>query len=316
VSEVSVSTRFTSSEFWWHHALSFSQRLSMAKRPPLNAVYVFCEAARALSFTAAAESLCVTPGAVSRQIQALEAHVRRALFDRKPAGLQLTAHGRQLLERVAPNMAAIELEIERVRTASRKAVVQVDVSVTFAAHWLIPRLGTFAEEHPGIQVDVLTVDGPIDLTRSSDVFVRRDVEELRGFPAVAFMDELSVVVYAPKLLKGRTSFGKALLRGVPRIGSRTRPDLWRQYCAHHRLDEAEHRPTHEFGNTVMAIQAATAGLGVMVVPEMFVRPMLADGALRALPNGTVKTGSYSVATQATRRSRSVATFIEWMTRAD
>lgn len=287
----------------------------MAKRPPLNAVYVFCEAARLLSFRGAAEALCVTPGAVSRQIQSLEAHLRRALFDRNPTGLRLTAHGRQLLERVAPNMAAIESELERVRTASRKAVVQVDVSVTFAAHWLIPRLGTFVDEHPAIQVEVLTVDGPIDLTRSSDVFVRRDVEELRGLPAVAFTDELSVVVCAPKLVKGKTSFGRALLRGLPRIGSRSRPDLWRQFCAHHRLDEAEHRPTHEFGNTVMAIQAATAGLGVMVVPAMFVRPLLADGALKALPYDAVKTGSYSIATQTPRQSRSVATFVEWISRA-
>jgi hypothetical protein len=66
-------------------------------------------------------------------------------------------------------MAAIESEIDLVRTGSRKNVIRVDVSVTFAAHWLIPRLGTLAEEHPDIHVDVITVDGPIDLTRPTYV---------------------------------------------------------------------------------------------------------------------------------------------------
>jgi len=223
----------------------------MAARPPLNAIYVFCEAARSLSFKAAADTLCVTPGAVSRQIQSLEAHLRHSLFDRNPAGLQLTRHGRQLHERVAPSMAAIESEIDLVRTGSRKTVVRVDVSVTFATHWLIPRLSTLAEEHPDIHVDVITVDGPIDLTRLADVFIRRDAEELRGLLAHTFIDEYAVLVSAPKRVKGRTTFGRTLPGRLPRIGARSRPDLWRQWCAH-RLTTTSTRP-----NTVPRTSSTT-----------------------------------------------------------
>ena len=78
----------------------------MASRPPLNAVFVFCEAARCGSFKRAAQQLCVTPGAVSRQIQALEAHLGHALFDRGPQGVKITRKGQLLHDRVAGKMAA------------------------------------------------------------------------------------------------------------------------------------------------------------------------------------------------------------------
>jgi DNA-binding transcriptional LysR family regulator len=82
------------------------------------------------------------------------------------------------------------------------------------------------------------------------------------------------------------------------------------------LDEAQYRPTREFGNTVMAIQAAAAGLGVMVVPELFVRAMLAEQTLQVLPYETVKTGYYFIATQPKRKPRAVARFMDRVTRAD
>jgi len=81
------------------------------------------------------------------------------------------------------------------------------------------------------------------------------------------------------------------------------------------LDEAQYRPAREFGNTVMAIQAA-AGLGVMVVPELFVRAMLAEQTLQVLPSEAVKTGYYFIATQPKRKPRAVARFMDRVTRAD
>lgn len=81
------------------------------------------------------------------------------------------------------------------------------------------------------------------------------------------------------------------------------------------LDEAQYRPTREFGNTVMAIQAA-AGLGAMVVPELFVRAMLAEQTLQVLPYEAVKTGYYFIATQPKRKPRAVARFMDRVIRAD
>lgn len=288
----------------------------MASRPPLNAVFVFCEAARCGSFKRAAQQLCVTPGAVSRQIQALEAHLGHALFDRGPQGVKITRKGQLLHDRVAGKMASIQSEVELMRGRGRKAVIRVNAGVTIGMHWLIPRLAAFAEAHPDLQVQLETSDGPVDLTSAVDVFIRRQPSELRGFAATAFLDELSVLVASPRLALGRSALSAPDLSRLVHIGARSRPDLWPQWCAHHGLDEAEHRPTLEFDNSVLAIQAACEGLGAMVVPLQFIGGMLDSGLLTLIDNARVRTGAYWFVTRARKDTRRVSAFTDWLQQAE
>lgn len=287
----------------------------MASRPPLNAVFVFCEAARCGSFKLAAQRLCVTPGAVSRQIQALEEHLGHALFDRGPQGVTITRKGQLLHDRVAGKMASIQSEVELMRGGGRKAVIRVNAGVTLGMHWLIPRLAAFTDAHPDIQVQLETSDGPVDPGSAVDVFIRRDPAGLRGIAATAFLDELSVLVASPRLARSRSALGLAQLSRLVHIGARSRPDLWPRWCAHHGLDEAEHRPTLEFDNTVLAIQAACEGLGVMVVPLQFIGGMLDNGILTTLDGAKVRTGAYWFVTRARREGRRVNAFTEWLQQA-
>ena len=287
----------------------------MASRPPLNAVFVFCEAVRCGSFKLAAQQLCVTPGAVSRQIQALEGHLGHALFERVPNGVRVTRKGRLFHDRVAGKMAAIQSEVERMRGGGRKAVVRVNAGVTIGMHWLIPRLASFTDTHPDIQVQLETSDGPDDLASAVDVFIRRNPADLRGFAATTFLDEFSVLVASPRLVPARPGPGVPALSRLVHIGARSRPDLWPQWCAHHGLDEAAHRPTLEFDNSVLAIQAACEGLGAMVVPLQFVAGMLDSGLLTAIDGARVRTGAYGFITRARRDSRRVGTFTDWLQRA-
>jgi LysR family transcriptional regulator, glycine cleavage system transcriptional activator len=284
----------------------------MASRPPLNAVFVFCEAARCGSFKLAAQRLCVTPGAVSRQIQALEEHLGHALFDRGPQGVKITRKGQLLHDRVAGKMASIQSEVERMRGGGRKAVIRVNAGVTLGMHWLIPRLASFTDAHPDIQVQLETSDRPIDLKSAVDVFIRRDPAELRRFAATEFLEELSVLVASPRLAHGRSALSGAELSRLVHIGARSRADLWPQWCAHHGLDEAEHRPTLEFDNSVLAIQATCEGLGAMVVPVQFIGGMLESGLLTAIDGARVRTGAYGFVTRPRRESRRVSAFTDWL----
>jgi len=61
--------------------------------PPLNALKAFEAAARHESFTRAAEELCVTQGAVSHQVKALEAELAVKLFNRERQRLIITEAG-------------------------------------------------------------------------------------------------------------------------------------------------------------------------------------------------------------------------------
>jgi LysR family glycine cleavage system transcriptional activator len=287
----------------------------MSIRPPLNALYVFCVVVREGGFRHAAQALHLTPGAVSRQIQALEAHLKQVLFDRSAGGAAtLTPAGRRLQDSAADNMAALEAVLNPGGGVRRQAVIQVDTSVTLAMHWLIPQLAHWRERHPQLQVQIRTVEGDIDPASPADVFLRRDAAELRGLPAQIFMRERSVLVASPALLPdlaARTGTDMRWLSAVARIGTRSRPDLWPAWSAAHGLDADALAPTCEFDNTVLAIQAAVQGLGALVVPEAFVSAMLAIGALQRHATA-IDTGCYSFAVGRRQASSRVAMFTDWL----
>lgn len=288
----------------------------MATRPPLNAIFVFCEAVRCGSFKLAAQTLCVTPGAVSRQIRALEDYLGQTLFERSPRAIAVTRKGQLLYERVANKMASIQSEVDLMRGGGRKAVIRIDAGVTLAMHWLIPRLSRLSDEHPDLQVQLSTSDGCVDVSRPADIFIRRDPAELRGLPAQAFLEEFSVLVGNPGLVKGKSKLTHREIARLPRIAARSRPDLWPQWCAHHHLEEADYRPTLEFDNTVLAIQATSQALGVMVVPTLFIRGALDSRLLTTLESARIRTGSYSYATRVRRDSRRVAVLTDWLQQAE
>ena len=69
----------------------------LRRLPQLNALKAFEAAARHVSFTRAAEELCVTQGAVSHQVKALESELGIKLFNRERQRLIITDAGRDYL---------------------------------------------------------------------------------------------------------------------------------------------------------------------------------------------------------------------------
>lgn len=287
----------------------------MASRPPFTAIFVFCAAARCGSFKLAAQELCVTPGAVSRQIQTLEEYLGHALFERGSGAVRLTRKGVHLRERVAEKMYSIGLEVNLMRSGARKSIIRVDVGVTVAMHWLIPRLAEFSDANPDIEVQILTSDGPIDLTKRMDLYVRREPSEFRGLHPERFLEEYSVLVASPKFVAREGVFSVRDMARRVRIGSKSRPDLWPQWSRHHAIVEGDYQPTVEFDNTVLAIQATVEGLGVIVVPKMFVTSMLECRLLVLLDSTSIPTGFYSYVAGTRRVSEASRTFTTWMRQA-
>ena len=70
------------------------------KLPPLNALKVFEAAARNLSFTKASQELCITQGAVSKQIRVLEEYLGVVLFRRVHQGLILTKKAEEYYQNI------------------------------------------------------------------------------------------------------------------------------------------------------------------------------------------------------------------------
>src|SRR3954454_15304697 len=116
--------------------------------PPLNALRAFEAAARSESFTRAAEELCVTQGAVSHQVKALEDTLGIKLFNRERQRLVITEAGREYLAAVRDAFDQIAEATGRLVQRQSSSVLTVSTSPDFAAKWLVYRLGRFAQTHP------------------------------------------------------------------------------------------------------------------------------------------------------------------------
>lgn len=126
----------------------------MAANLPLRSLNIFAVAARYCSFKKAAEELCVTPQAVSLQVRNLEQQLSLTLFQRLPAGLQLTAEGQQLLDYVDRGVKLIEQGIDDLQQRHQRRQLRISVSPWFAVHCLLPRLSEFEQQNPQVDLQI------------------------------------------------------------------------------------------------------------------------------------------------------------------
>src|SRR5438477_4319689 len=174
--------------------------------PPLNALKTFEAAARHESFTRAAEELCVTQGAVSHQVKALEAELAKKLFNRERQRLIITEAGRDYLAVVRDALDRIAIGTERLLQRQNSGVLTVSTSPDFAAKWLVHRLGHFIEAHPEIDLRVSASLHHVEFAREEvDIAVRHGEGNWPGLDAAMLSTEQLFPVCSPKLLSGERS---------------------------------------------------------------------------------------------------------------
>src|SRR5215468_8681402 len=172
--------------------------------PPLNALKAFEAAARHESFTRAAEEICVTQGAVSHQVKALEAELSVKLFNRERQRLLITEAGREYLGVIRDALDRIAGGTERLLQRQNPGVLTVSTTPDFAAKWLVHRLGHFAEANTGIDLRVSAAMHHVDFAREEvDLAVRHGNGNWPGLDAVSLCAERLFAVCSPKLLSGR-----------------------------------------------------------------------------------------------------------------
>src|ERR1700674_3530843 len=177
--------------------------------PPLNALKAFEAAARHENFTRAAEELCVTQGAVSHQVKALEAQLGVKLFNRERQRLIITEAGRDYLIVVRDAFDRIAVGTERLVQRQTAGVLTVSTSPDFAAKWLVHRLGRFAEAHPAIDLRVSATMHHVEFAREDvDLAVRHGDGTWPGLDVARLSSEQLFAVCSPKLLEGRQRISK------------------------------------------------------------------------------------------------------------
>lgn len=130
--------------------------------PSMNALFAFEAAGRLRNFSRAAEELNVTPAAVSRMMQRLEAHIGSALFRRSGNGVMLTEDGQKLFESTSRAMNLIDDTLTEIETRNRDAdVVTISVSTAFTTHWLMPHMPQFKAAFPSVDLRFQLITGPL-----------------------------------------------------------------------------------------------------------------------------------------------------------
>lgn len=128
----------------------------MRKLPSLSALRIFEETCRTLSLSKAAQTLCITQSAASRQVKHLEEFLGKLLFVRHHSGLQLTQDAAMLLPIVRQSLDMLEDGIAQIQLRNPLQHLRLQVAPTFATRWLAPRLVTLRQRNNQLQIALVS----------------------------------------------------------------------------------------------------------------------------------------------------------------
>ena len=288
----------------------------MAQRlPPLNALRAFEAAARHLSFTRAAEELHVTQAAISHQVKSLEEQLERKLFRRLNRALLLTDDGQAYLPSVSRAFTLLKEATDDLLSKQAQGPLTVSALPSFAARWLVPRLGRFRQIRPDIDLRIDPTAALSDFAGGDvDVSIRYGRGKYPGLRADWLMTEDIFPVCSPSLLEGphplrepRDLEHQVLLHDDGHADWRT----WLLAAGADRVD-----PTRGpiFTDSGMVIQASMAGQGVALARGVLAADELAAGRLvrpfaLSLPT---EYAYYLVCPEHTAEHPKIAAFREWL----
>ena len=289
---------------------------------PLLGLRVFVEVGRAGSVKAEAHRLGVTSGAVSQQLKLLEARLGLMLFERHNRELHLTEHDRRLLADLADPFMRIEDAFEAIRQehVRDRRTLTVSTTASFAATWLVPRLGRFTTLHPRVEVCVLTTPGLVTIGTGpgrADVAIRHGLGHWPGIEAVRLLQPRLIPVGSPRLLTdGPPIRHPADCLKYPLLHDSIAADwrLWLQALGADHRDPRATRGTR-FSDPTLLIGAAIAGQGLALLRDAYVAEDIAAGRLNIVIDAPWPAEfAYYIVTApgSDRRDSHLARFKEWL----
>ena len=286
--------------------------------PPVAALRALETAARYLNFTRAAAELHVTQSAISHQIRHIEELWGFKLFEKRGRKLILTENGQAVVPIVRDFLGKLTTTVEGLQSQDAGGVVRVSLLQSLAMKWLVPRLGHFNEEFPGIDVWISTTEDLVDFSADNvDVAIRLGHGDYPGLKTIPLLREFLFPVASPRFLRhhGAPETPADLLR-FPLL-YRTSVDIcprWRDWLRDAGVDaRLLPRGTH-FPDTSMAVQAALDDQGVALARSAHVADDIEAGRLVKLFQvySISNVAYYLLCRPGREQSQPVSDFISWL----
>ena len=282
--------------------------------PPLTTLRAFEAAARLMSFKAAAEELRVTQSAISHQVASLERNLGTPLFVRLPGRVELSAEGAVYFPVVQEALDRISLTTDLIRQANTPASLTVQVYVTVAVRWLIPRLQTFKEGFPeiAINLDASLLDWEFNPDRADMGFIYTRTPNRPSLTYTLLRRERLVGVCAPAMARSITT-PQDLKRISFLAVSGTSEDA-ATWIASVGASGVSQKSAPLFDSNLLAIEAAINGQGIVVVPHFLVEADIAAGTLVApLASDVMQPGGWYLVHQERRGDeKAIRKFLQWI----
>jgi LysR family transcriptional regulator, glycine cleavage system transcriptional activator len=281
--------------------------------PKLMGLQAFEAIARLGSVSRAAEELYLTQGAVSRQIQVLESQLGVQLFLRSKKRLILTEAGVGYLHDVRGGLAVLGDATDALLSKQgRGGTLRLATLPTFGAKWLVPRLPRFYENHPHITLDLLTRLAPFDFSiEQLDGAIHFGGHDWPGAVTEHLANEEMIAVAVPRLAQQCRLPSDVL--GLPLLQITSRAFSWRSWLSAIGLPDAAITPFLQVETFAMGVEAVLAGMCVGILPDFFVTPEIAAGALIPIgPAVASESGYYFVYPERKRDYYPLREFSRWI----
>jgi LysR family transcriptional regulator, glycine cleavage system transcriptional activator len=289
----------------------------MKTLPPLDGLTAVLAAVSAGSFTAAAEELSLTHGAVSRRIQAVERWLGTPLFERHARGVRATPAGQRFAREVEQALATISQSAEHWRPRRELETLRISVVPSFAKLWMLPRLlalqGTPAEVRIELSIEhrLASLEG-----REVDLAIRYGAGAWPGLRTHLLMRETLFPVAAPETAKrlGRQASAERIAQESLLHDSDTAQ--WRAWLADCGLRYRPRSSDRRFEDYDLVLAAAEANLGVALLRTPLAQSVLSAGKLVRLSRHAIRNpAGHWIVMRAQEDRASVLRLVERMTSA-
>jgi len=247
------------------------------KLPSLSTLRVFEETCRTLSLSKAAQALCITQSAASRQIKQLEEFLGKLLFIRAHSGLELTQDAALLLPVVRQSLDMLEGGISQVQLRNPLQHLRLQVAPTFATRWLAPRLVALRKKNNQLQIALVS--------EMRQKYCDFDCAVRFGTPWQAqqqgewLCHERLVLVASPLLMVGQTFPSLESHPQLHILNGDARLDNWARWLEADGQQQCTMTGGLEFSTEDQVINACVTGAGFAILDKMMIRNELNTGLL-------------------------------------